>query len=61
MGSGEVAVDRRVDENTSLADLRHLVQEEWSAIPQHRVARLINTMRDRCCQLINRRRGNTPY
>ena len=54
-------VDRRVDENTSLADLRRLVQEEWNAIPQHRVARLINTMRDRCRQVINRRVGNTPY
>ena len=55
------AIDRRVDENTSLADLRRLVQEEWNAIPQHRVARLINTMRDRCRQAINRRGGNTPY
>ena len=55
------AVDRRVDENTSLADLRRLVQKEWNTIPQHRVARLINMMRDRCRQVINRRGGNTPY
>ena len=60
VGSGE-AGRCRVDENTSLADLRRLVQEEWNAIPQHRVAHLINTMRDRCRQVINRRGGNTPY
>ena len=53
------AVDRRVDDHTNLANLRLLVQQEWDAIPQHRVARLINTMRRRCRQVIQQRGGYT--
>ena len=45
------SVYRRLDANSNLDDLRRLLQEEWVAIPQHRVARLINTMRDRCRQV----------
>jgi hypothetical protein len=55
------AARRRIDDNTTLADLCHILQEEWAAIPQWRVSRLIRSMRNRCLQVIRSQGGHTSY
>ena len=55
------SVYRRITEYSTLADLAQLLQEEWTAIPQRRVSRLVNTMRRRCLEVIEKRGGYTHY
>lgn len=55
------AARRRVDQNTDLAALRRILHEEWAAIPQQRVRKLVQTMRKRCHQVIRARGGYTSY
>ena len=55
------SVYRRITEYSTLADLAQLLQEEWTAIPQWRVSRLVNTMRRRCLEVIEKRGGYTHY
>ena len=50
-------VYRRIEEYSTLADLAQSWQEEWMAISQRRVSRLINTMRRRCLEVIEKRGG----
>ena len=54
------AVRRRVTDQTTLADLRELLVEEWDVIPQQRVRTLVNSMR-RCQAVINTFGGYTRY
>ncbi|CAH1256352.1 BCAN [Branchiostoma lanceolatum] len=49
------AVRARVTERTTLADLGRLLVEEWNAIPQHRIARLVTSMRRRCRAVVTAR------
>ena len=42
------AVRARVTNTTRLADLPQTLVEEWDAIPQQRVTRLVTSMRRRC-------------
>uniref|UniRef100_A0A8C5CQC8 Uncharacterized protein n=1 Tax=Gadus morhua TaxID=8049 RepID=A0A8C5CQC8_GADMO len=42
------AVHARVINTTTLADLRQMLVEEWDAIPQQCVIRLVTRMRRRC-------------
>lgn len=55
------AVYSRVTDDTILGDMHRLLQQEWMAIPQRRITRLINTMRDRCRNVIQRHGGYTRY
>lgn len=55
------AVRRRVTDQTTLADLRELLVEEWDVIPQQRVRTLVNSMRRRCQAVINAFGGYTRY
>ena len=55
------SVCRRITEYSTLADLAQLLQEEWTAIPQRRVSRLVNTMRQCCLEVIEKRGGYTHY
>ena len=43
------SVRQRVTDRTTLADLRLILVEEWNAIPQLRVTRLVNSMK---CQAV---------
>ena len=42
------AVRARVTNATMLADLRQILVEEWDAIPQQCMTRLVTSMRRRC-------------
>ena len=55
------SVYRRITEYSTLADLAQLLQEEWTAIPQRRVSRLVNTIGRRCLEVIEKRGGYTHY
>ena len=55
------SVYRRITEYSTLADLAQLLQEEWMAIPQWRVSKLVNTMRRHCLEVIEKRSGYTHY
>ena len=55
------SVYRRITEYSTLADLAQLLQEEWTAIPQRRVSRLVNTMRRRSLEVMEKRGGYTYY
>lgn len=55
------AVYRRVTDDTVLGDLHQLLHEEWVAIPQQRITRLINSMRARCRNVIANNGGYTRY
>ena len=55
------SVYRRIEEYSTLADLAQLLQEEWMAICQRRVSRLINTVRRRCLEVIEKHGGYTHY
>ena len=47
--------------NTILADLAQMLEEEWNAIPLQRATRLVNSMRRRCQEVIDKRGGYTHY
>ena len=55
------AVCRRVTNRTTLADLPHILIEEWDAIPQQKVARLVSSMRRRCEAVIAVHGSSTRY
>ena len=56
-----IGLYRRQDELRTLVDVRRLVVEEWDAIPQIRITRLIQSMRARCAAVIRARSGHTRY
>ena len=41
------AVNKRINQQTRLADLQRLLQQEWAVIPQIQIQRLVNSMRRR--------------
>ena len=45
----------------NLQDLRHCLMEEWDALPQYRIRRLIRSMRRRCEWVIFAEGGMTRY
>ena len=51
----------RIAEYSTLEDLTQLLQEELTGIPQQRVSRLVNKMRRRCLEVIEKRGGYTHY
>ena len=53
------SVYARVNDDTTLADLPLIIQQEWAAIPKQRVTRLINSMRRRCQAVIDIHGGYT--
>ena len=48
VGSAWSVVHARVTHRTTLADLKQMLVEEWDAIPQQNVAKLVSSMRRRC-------------
>lgn len=55
------AVRQRITRNSTIADLRHMLIEEWNAIPQDRIQRLVRSMRRRCVAVIQAAGGSTRY
>lgn len=55
------AVRSRVTDATTLRDLRQLLVDEWNAIPQQRIQRLISSMRRRCQAVAASYGGSTRY
>ena len=55
------AVRARVTNTTTLADLRRMLVQEWDAIPQQRVVRLIRSMRRRCEAIVAAYGGSSRY
>ena len=55
------AVHARVTNRTTLADLRQILIEEWDAIPQQNVARLVTSMRRRCQAVVAAYGSSTRY
>lgn len=55
------AVRARVTNTTTLADLRLMLVQQWDAIPQQRIVRLIRSMRRRCEAVIGAYGGSTRY
>ena len=51
----------RQHEPATLAELRRALEEEWAAIPQERVRRLIVSMRARCGAVVAANGGHTAY
>ena len=51
----------RVSNTTTLADLQRLLVEEWNAIPQQRVTRLVTGMRKRCQAVVAAYGSSTCY
>lgn len=55
------AARKRVTSATTLPQLRQILIEEWNAIPQDRVRRLISSMRRRCQAVVAAYGGSTRY
>ncbi|GLD67144.1 caspase-13-like protein [Lates japonicus] len=55
------AVCARVTNTTTVADLRQMLVEEWDAIPQQCVTRLVTTMRRRCQAVVAVYGSSTHY
>ena len=55
------AVRKRVTSATTLAQLRQILIQEWNAISQDRVRRLVSSMRRRCQAVVGAYGGSTRY
>ena len=55
------AVRRRINQNTTLGAPYQLLQEEWAALPPQRLSDLIDSMPDRCNQVLMNNGGYTSY
>ena len=51
----------RVTNRTTLADLSQILIEEWDAIPQQNVAKLVTSMRRRCQAVVAAYGSSTRY
>ena len=51
----------RMDRNSTLQNLRIIVEHEWANIPQRKIAKLVHSMRKRCLQCIKSHCGYIPY
>ena len=54
-------IKQRLNPPTTLHDLGVALQQEWHAIPQHRIRTLFNSMRRRCTKCIQARGGHIGY
>ena len=54
-------VQARLNVNSTCADLRRFLVEEWDRLPQDNVQRLVHSMRRRCAACIAARGGPTHY
>ena len=54
-------VQARLNVNSTRADLRRFLVEEWDRLPQDNVQRLVHSMRRRCAACIAARGGPTHY
>ena len=57
----QLAVRARETNATMLADLRQILVEEWDAIPQQCVTRLVTSMRRRCQAVVAAYGSSTRY
>ena len=55
------AVQTRLNVDSTRADLRRFVLEEWDRLPQNNIQRLIHSMRRRCAECIAAGGGPTHY
>ena len=55
------AVRARTTNTSTVADLTRFLNEEWNAIPQRRITRLVCSMRRRCQAVINAFGSSTRY
>ena len=55
------AVNKHVHQHTRLADLQRLLLQEWAAIPQRQIQRLVNSMRRRLNECRVNLGGYTHY
>ena len=55
------AVGKRVTNATTLAGLRQILVDEWNAIPQQRITKLINSMWTRCQAVVQALGSSTRY
>ena len=55
------AVQTRLNVNSTRADLRRFLLEEWDRLPQNNIQRLIHSMRRRCAECIAAGGGPTHY
>lgn len=55
------AVYKRVDDNTTLAQLEQIALQEWGNLPQHRIRRLIRSMTSRVRECIQKIGSHTHY
>ena len=53
--------DKRIKENTTLAQLGGIIQRAWNSIPQQNITTLVNSMRKRCNEVIDMNGGNIDY
>ena len=51
----------RLTRDSSLAELRNILTEEWERIPQRTIDRLVRSMRGRVNEVLQRRGGHTHY
>ena len=55
------AVQTRLNVDSTRADLRRFLLEEWNRLPQNNIQRLIHSMRRRCAECIAAGGGPTHY
>ena len=55
------AVQKRIGDNTTIAMLRQMLVEEWAAIPQQKIRKLVQTMRKRCLEVLEKNGGHTFF
>jgi transposase len=51
----------QITRDTTLLDLRQILTDQWNAIPQRKVQRLVSSMRRRCQAVIGAFGGSTRY
>ena len=54
-------VDRKVNEDTTLADLERHIRHAWRRIPQQKIQNLVHSMRRRVLAVIDKNGGHTRY
>ena len=54
-------VNERLTADSTIAELRGLLHEEWIRIPQRTIDNLLNSMRRRCAERIAENGGHTHY
>ena len=55
------AVHARQPAPNTLADLSRVVREEWNQLDQNKLRRLVRSVPNKCCEVIQARGGYTHY